>query len=309
MKSYNRSILLITLISSIILYSTSFGSEQGIAQDTVILKNGEILYGTVYEYVTDKSIKIITTDGKILIIKNYKVEKNTWKPIIQTENIMETPHSKTEINSPTTIKNDKAIESAIPKITISDVEFEEIKDVVYLNNGEVLYGTVFEHTANKSIKVITIDGNIEIYKNSDILRTSQEPIKIIQSPKVYSERKSGTSFFTLIIPGGGHIYNGDIGRGFAFLGVNLLGLGWMILPEFNGFNKIEKGVIVGTGSVIFFGSYIWSIVDSEKIDDRLKKNYNHSIITYPVSEKILVDVGISDIGADNRAYARAVLNF
>ncbi len=54
---------------------------------------------------------------------------------------------------------------------------EELQDVVYLNNGSIIRGTIVEQVPNKSLKVKTPDGSVFYCELSDVMKiTKEEPV-------------------------------------------------------------------------------------------------------------------------------------
>ena len=53
----------------------------------------------------------------------------------------------------------------------------ELQDVVYLNNGSIIRGTIVEQIPNKSMKVKTSDGSVFYCELSDVMKiTKEEPV-------------------------------------------------------------------------------------------------------------------------------------
>lgn len=51
---------------------------------------------------------------------------------------------------------------------------EKIVDVVYLNNGSIIYGSIIEMTLNESVKIKTADGSIFVYQMDQIQKITKE---------------------------------------------------------------------------------------------------------------------------------------
>lgn len=66
------------------------------------------------------------------------------------------------------------------------VHAEELQEVVYLKNGSVIRGVILELVPDSSVKIQTQDGNIFVYKMSEVEKITKE--------KPY--RSSGNSTWT-----------------------------------------------------------------------------------------------------------------
>ncbi|MCZ6680734.1 MAG: hypothetical protein O7E52_26185 [Candidatus Poribacteria bacterium] len=78
-----------------------------------------------------------------------------------------------------------------------------------------------------------------------------------------ARRKSrGLALLISIYPsfGAGQFYNGDIVKGFAFLGAEMLGYG----VAFSQFDSGGNDALGTAGAIVFFGSYIGAIIDAYK---------------------------------------------
>ncbi len=51
---------------------------------------------------------------------------------------------------------------------------EELDDVIYLKNGNILRGTIIEQIPNESVKIKTKDGNVFGYKIDEVLKITKE---------------------------------------------------------------------------------------------------------------------------------------
>lgn len=59
-------------------------------------------------------------------------------------------------------------------IGTASVNAQNYQEVVYLQNGDIIRGTVIEQIPNKSVKIQTFDGNILLFPMNDVLRITKE---------------------------------------------------------------------------------------------------------------------------------------
>lgn len=146
-----------------------------------------------------------------------------------------------------------------------------LEDVVYLKNGSILHGIIVEQIPNESLKIKTKDGNVFVYKMSEVNKLTKEEapktsfngessytgkqysnivvpsynkIKqnynyrnyISQPTDQYNPTVSGLCSW--IIPGLGQVLCGETGRGLGFLG-----------------GSIGCSLVIGIGSGIAGASY------------------------------------------------------
>jgi hypothetical protein len=64
----------------------------------------------------------------------------------------------------------------------------QIKDIVYLKNGSVIKGTILEMIPEKTIKIQTSDGNIFVYKMSEVEKVGKDAAAPSTEPKPAVER-------------------------------------------------------------------------------------------------------------------------
>ncbi len=60
---------------------------------------------------------------------------------------------------------------------VPNLSAQQMDDVVYLKNGSIIHGIIFEQIPNVSIKIQTKDGNIFVYKTEDIMKITREPLE------------------------------------------------------------------------------------------------------------------------------------
>ena len=114
----------------------------------------------------------------------------------------------------------------------------EYIDVVHLKDGSIIKGVIIEQIPGKSIKIETKGGSVFVYRFTDVVKISKEKDAAAAKPAAAggigsltpqqsiaytAGKKNGTVGFALsclLVPGAGHWYCGEIGRGFLFLGVD-----------------------------------------------------------------------------------------
>jgi hypothetical protein len=152
------------------------------------------------------------------------------------------------------------------------INAQELQDVVYLHDGSVIRGVIVEQVPGESILIETVDGNRFRYQMDQIQRMTREPSVggplnppppqapvLLQSPK-----SPGTAtVLSLLIVGAGQAYNGDWGKGLAFLGGAVL-LGSAAISEANSdacYYDDECGT-AGALALGWLAVSVWSIVDA-----------------------------------------------
>ena len=99
-----------------------------------------------------------------------------------------------------------------------------IQDVIYLENGSIIKGTIVEQVPNKSIKVMTKDGSVFVYNLEDVSRITKE---------VRNKDKNKGYFGNVAFTYGVGVGNGD--------GINRIGL-----SVINGY-RFNRHLAVGGG--------------------------------------------------------------
>ena len=96
----------------------------------------------------------------------------------------------------------------IAKITQAHAN-DNTEDVVYLKNGSVVRGQIIEHVAGKFVRVRTLGGSVFVFDESEIDVIKKEPQMAIR------KRKDPilAVVMSIVVPGSGHFYTGDIEAG------------------------------------------------------------------------------------------------
>ena len=103
------------------------------------------------------------------------------------------------------------------------------EDVVHLNNGGLIRGTIIEQIPGGSLTIQTRDGNVLVFRMDEIARISKEPVVRMRG-RIYEKKKEPWVAFALsfLIPGAGQVYNGEVGKGAAQFGGTIVGWGLVI---------------------------------------------------------------------------------
>ena len=159
---------------------------------------------------------------------------------------------------------------------------QQMEDVVHLKNGGLVRGTIIEQIPSVSLKIKTREGNVFVYTMDEIAKMSKEPVMGMRGHiGVGAKKKNPWISFGLsaLITGGGQFYNGQHSKGVAQLGGVILGIGLMVSgfeDNYTRYAMSENSAIIYEkhvdpddddrkavfGFLLFFGSYIWSVVDA-----------------------------------------------
>lgn len=161
---------------------------------------------------------------------------------------------------------------------------QSMKDVVYLKNGGVVKGTIIEQTPGQSLKIQTSDGSVFVYNMSDIEKIGKEQVTTPtpnNSNNNYSANvgyKNPTTAWALsfLIPGGGQFYNGESGKGVAFLG------GYAASAAVFWFVSWPIGL---TGMLV---TSVWSQIDAPTTANRINRMNS---LTFALSDGITLEMG------------------
>ncbi|MFC1539220.1 hypothetical protein ACFL6H_07340 [Candidatus Latescibacterota bacterium] len=170
---------------------------------------------------------------------------------------------------------------AIFILLIPNFSFAEDIDVVYLKNGSIIRGKIIENVINKNLKIELQDGSVMVFEYDDIEKTA-----VVEAPSTQrvtgNQLKSpgGALALSLVPPiilpiqGLGQFYNGEAGKGAAFLVTGIISAGMLfygIAEETtyydSGYYSYEEtqqqsSGAAGLGAIIYLGSWIWSSIDA-----------------------------------------------
>ncbi len=142
---------------------------------------------------------------------------------------------------------------------------EGYEDVVYLKDGSVIRGLIIEQIPNVSIKIRTMDRNIFVYKIEDVLKMTKEP-SFQRFQKEGEKSPALACVLSLLFPGLGQYYNGDVTKGLiqdglVVAGGTMLLLGGHVDNKYGG-SSMNSPAVFATGVAFVFGSSLWSIIDA-----------------------------------------------
>lgn len=149
------------------------------------------------------------------------------------------------------------------------------QDVIYLKTGNVIRGTIIEQVPNTSIKIQTRDGSVFDVEMQDVAIITKEP------PVCVGGCKRPGIALTLSLVGGvlfpingiGQWYNGEGGKGFAFLGAGFL----------SELAMRHGGDTYLIGLVSYIIIYIWAADDSWRSAKRINRERGYANLPqYPM---------------------------
>ena len=144
-------------------------------------------------------------------------------------------------------------------LTASTFSQEETQDIIYLENGSVVKGIIMELVPNVSVKIKLQDGIVYIYPMDEVRKIIRK-----EAPR---ERKSPELAFvlSLIFPGGGQFYNGDVSKGITQELLIAAGL-VLVISEASknrsGFIDTRNSTFRVLGITMVAGGVLWSLIDA-----------------------------------------------
>ena len=144
-------------------------------------------------------------------------------------------------------------------LTASTFSQGERQDIIYLENGSVVKGIIVELVTDVSVKIKLQDGIVYIYPMDEVRKIVRK-----EAPK---ERKSPELAFvlSLIFPGGGQFYNGDISKGITQQLLIAAGLVLVIseaTKNRGGFIDTRNSTFKIVGITMVAGGVLWSLIDA-----------------------------------------------
>jgi hypothetical protein len=143
-------------------------------------------------------------------------------------------------------------------------------DVVYLENGGVRKGRIVERKPGESIKIETVEGQVFVYKISEIKRI-ERGTRVGQGRRgeqVQEKNPYVAAGLSFLFVGGGQYYNEQYLKGGALTGLYIGG--WSIA-----FAAPENEGAVLTGLAIASASALYSLIDApivaSNINDRARR--------------------------------------
>ncbi len=173
-------------------------------------------------------------------------------------------------------------------VAATKVSAGQMEDVVYLENGGIVRGTILEQIPDKSLKIKRRDGKEFKYRMRDIVRISREPVL---GSRTLSQKKNPMVALGLSFPivGSGQFYNGEYTKGVAQMGAAIVGLGLVLSAGGDNTDSPDGNLDADNddwrsipGYVLLLGGAIWSLVDAPMSANRINRqnqgvSYGHLI--------------------------------
>ena len=154
---------------------------------------------------------------------------------------------------------------------------QELEDVVYLKNGGIVRGTIFEQLPDKSLKIARFDGKVFSYKMNEIDKISKETVV---GTRTVPKKKNPMIALGLSFPiiGAGQFYNGQYTKGVIQLGAVIVGLGLTLSASGDNQDQPDGNLDVDSddwmsvpGYLLLFGGAIWSLIDAPMSANRINQ--------------------------------------
>jgi len=160
---------------------------------------------------------------------------------------------------------------------------EQLRDVVYLENGSIIKGKIIEYEPEEYLKIMTADGSVFVYNVEEISKVETESYETDepQTEIIFEEKKSPVVAFALsfIVVGLGQFYNGEVLKGVS---QEAMVIGGTLTALAFGIDK--KETLDGTENNLtpwFFAGYgvatvgiLWSWIDAPMSASRINREYN-----------------------------------
>ena len=139
-------------------------------------------------------------------------------------------------------------------------------DVVHLDDGSIIQGSVLEVIPGETLKIQTADGSVYVYGMDEVTRVmkavTEVPVVKLQMEPTLRRKDPMVAFgLSWVVPGGGQFYNGHTAKGLGHLGTFVVGA-WMFGPAWDGKYRFTKKMRVDTGAALMLGSLLASLVDA-----------------------------------------------
>ena len=93
---------------------------------------------------------------------------------------------------------------------------QQLHDIIYLDDGTTILGTIVGSLRGESVRIITDDGSVFHYK-------SHRVVKITPAPRPYSAKSPAAALaMSCVLPSLGQFYNEEPEKGLVFMGINIL---------------------------------------------------------------------------------------
>lgn len=174
---------------------------------------------------------------------------------------------------------------------------QEMQDVIYLKNGDILKGTIIENVLNDYVRIEIPGGSQLTIHYSDIQKLIKERVKTTENMKneektavtnkmdaeklrYYEQEKksNGTAILlSILLSSTGHAYAGNWGAGLLYTAERISGVLFAITvgTEF-GSNEINGWFYVGMGMSLI--AAVMEVIDASHEVDRYNKRLYNSIM-------------------------------
>ena len=141
---------------------------------------------------------------------------------------------------------------------------QNMQDVVYLNNGSVIRGTVLESRPDGDVKIKTFDGSVFVYAMSEVSKiTKEEAVPMVKG----SEKSPALAgILSALIPGAGQFYVGNNKQGWIDLAENVFSGIFIGIGESLFFNSVDENGYINTGEasnglIFLLGGCAWGLTN------------------------------------------------
>ena len=198
---------------------------------------------------------------------------------------------------------------------------QTMEDVIYLKDGSIVIGIIIgEYYPGGKITIETRDGSRFVYESDEILKIAKEPKRAVSPPFIqtqptpqlnqpsplthnpnlarqqppyflYHRQSPGLAgVLSFIWPGAGQIYNGEGEKAATMIGLQLLGLGLIVVAseDNEGGHDFDSDDAIGAiGAIAILGNYVYSIVDAvnsaQRINLQREQEYLRQVSIKPIN--------------------------
>lgn len=162
-------------------------------------------------------------------------------------------------------------------VATTKVSAGQMEDVVYLDSGGIVRGTILEQIPDKSLKIKRHDGKEFKYRMRDIVRISREPVL---GSRTFIQKKNPMVALGLSFPivGSGQFYNGEYTKGVVQMGAAIVGLGLVLSAGGDNVDSLQGNLDADNddwrsipGYVLLLGGAIWSLIDAPMSANRINR--------------------------------------
>ena len=178
---------------------------------------------------------------------------------------------------------------AVTSAWVDRADAQQMQDVVYLKDGGIIRSTIIEQRPGESILIRTPDGNQFRFTMDQIERITKEPVQGVQQQPQLRQTGPGAkspgtgALISLLITGGGQIYNEETTKGVIMLvvavGFTALAIDGIDEYDCDEFESCAPWLLpVGLGGALVMK--VWSVIDASAGAKRW--NARHTLAGLPV---------------------------